>query len=216
MSTGTGTQQKTIVQAYNRYPNRPEIQFGANGGASFFNGNASPAFYIYGSALWGGNTFKVGPIGGYEQVSDAPAGSIGGHGPGQTFVNQTLRSRIPTFGAQFVAETWRGVTLEGSGGLAIVRQTEGLASGFCGLGNATSPAGCHVLSMTTTQNTGVGAFAQGGFSFALTQHISLTTGLRYVHQPAIKSPSSSGSSISVNQVTPWVGLQIDWNRPGGH
>lgn len=210
-SAATGKDPKTLLRAsYGRYSSMPSIHIGADGGSSFFNGNTPPTFNLHGAALWG-KKFMVGPMGGYGQTSIAPAGSIGGHAAGQTFVDQTLRSHSGMFGAEFEADTWRVAKLEFGAGANVVGQTINNAAGFCGFGNATSPAGCHVFTTKTTHNTGIGSFVQGGVSFKVTHHLSLTTGLRYETQPSIKSPASSGSSIGVNRLTPFGGLEFNYN-----
>ena len=207
-----GTDRKTVLRGgYGTYSRRPAIQIGGNGGVSFLNGNTAPTFNLYGSALWG-KRFMFGPIAGYEQTSDLPAGSIGGHGAGQTFVDQIVRSHSLKFGAEFAANLFRGARAEAGGGFAAAWQTTQDSAGFCGFGNATSPAGCHVLGTTTTHNTGIGSFVQGDIAWKITHRLSLTTGIRYDTEPSIKSPSSSGSNISVNRIVPFGGIQYTFTR----
>jgi hypothetical protein len=206
-STGATTQKRL----QNRWMMRAgTFQFGTDGGASFFNSNRPAFFDITGAVLWGGRN-QIGLMAGYGQTSSALAGSIGGHAAGQTFIDQTLSSKTGMFGAEFARETWGVAKLELIVGADVVGQTTNNTAGFCGLGNATSPAGCHIFSTKTIHNTGIGSFVGGDFSYKLTHGLSLTTGIRYDTQPSIKSPASSGSNIGVNRVTVFGGLQFNYN-----
>jgi hypothetical protein len=210
--SATAMPDKKIIQGAKNgtWTAKPNLQFGADGGASFFNSNRPAFFDINGAVLWGGRN-QIGLIAGYGHTNSAPAGSIGGHAAGQTFVDQTLSSKTGMFGAEFARETWGVAKLELMVGADVVGQTISNAAGFCGFGNATSLAGCHIFTTKTTHNTGVGSFVGGGFSYKLTHGFSLTTGLRYDTQPSIKSPASSASNIGVNRVTVFGGLQFNYD-----
>lgn len=174
----------------------PTFQLRGFGGASFINGNTPATSGFDGAVLFPlGNHILVGPTAGFNWINSSLVNSIGSHQPGSTFINTAAGFKSGNFGAQiqipFMFFHPTGVHIDIHAGATVANSTITQAEGFCGLGNATSPAGCNVTSTTTTHNTVIGPFLGGYISHSIFPHVGVFAGYHWIH---LKDTSSGGST----------------------
>jgi hypothetical protein len=182
-----------------------QFQLRGIGGASFINGNTPSTAGFDGAVLFPlGNRVLVGPTAGFQWVDSSIVNSIGSMSAGSTFIDTSAGFKNGNFGGR-IGFPFGGWQLSVQGGASINWSSLIQASGFCGLGNATSPAGCTTSSTTTTHDTIVGPFAGGYISHSVFSHVGVFAGYDY-SRLTITLPSSGSSTPTSSQTT------LDLNR----
>jgi hypothetical protein len=195
----------------------PTFQLRGFSGPSFINGNTPATAGFDGAVLFPlGNRIMIGPTGGFQWVNSSIVQTIGSQQPGSTFINTSAGFKNGNFGGriaipfQFTHPT--GALVDAfsiDAGAIIANSTITQQSGFCGLGNATSPAGCTVTSTTSSSNTGVGAFVGGHISHSIFPHVGVFAGFTHYFLPTIPSPSGPAlPSINVQSNSIDFGFEI--------
>lgn len=168
-----------------------QFQLRGFGGVSFINGNTPATAGFDGAVLFPlGNHLLVGPTAGFEWVNSSIVGSIGSMMPGSTFENTSVGFKNGNFGGT-IGFPFGGWQLGVQGGATVAGSSITQQSGFCGLGNATSPAGCTVLSTTTTHDTVVGPFVGGYVSRSIFSHVGVFVRYDYFRPAEFKSSVST-------------------------
>lgn len=151
----------------------PTIQLRGFGGASFINGNAPPTAGFDGAVLFPlGNRVLLGPSAGFQWVDSSIIKTIGGGPPPSTFINTSVGFKSGNFGGR-IGFPLAGFELGIQGGATVAGSTITQATGFCGTGGPTAPAGCTVTSSTTTHDTVVGPFVGGYISHSIFSHVGV-------------------------------------------
>jgi cell division septum initiation protein DivIVA len=178
------------------------------GGATIVNGNAPSTAGFDGAVLFPlGNRVLVGPTAGFQWVNSSIVSSIGSMTPGSTFANTGVGFNEGNFGGEvdfFTYSTslwgkignpernfWTDWEISVEGGATVANSTITQQSGFCGLGNATSPAGCTVTSTTTTHDTVTGPFVGGYISHSIFPHVRIFAGYDYHFELKARQPNQT-------------------------
>lgn len=177
----------------------PSIQLRGFGGATIVNGNTPATAGFDGAVLFPlGNRVLVGPTAGFQWVNSSIVSSIGSMTAGSTFANESVGFNQGNFGGT-IGFPFGGWQLGIQGGATVASSTITQQTGFCGLGNATSPAGCTVSSTTNTHDTVVGPFVGGYISHSIFSHVGVFVEYDYQllrdTQPNPTNPS--GPSVTV-------------------
>ena len=156
-----------------------QFQLRGFGGATIVSGNAPGTAGFDGAVLFPvGNRILVGPTAGFQWINSSIVNSIGSQQPGSTFIHTSAGFKQGNFGGR-IGFPFGGWQLGIHGGATVAGSSITQQSGFCGLGNATSPAGCTVLSTTTTHDTIVGPFVGGYISHSIFSHVGVFVGYDY-------------------------------------
>jgi len=156
-----------------------QFQLRGFGGATIVSGNAPGTAGFDGAVLFPlGNHISVGPTAGFQWINSSIVNSIGSQQPGSTFIHTSAGFKQGNFGGR-IGFPFGGWQLGIHGGATVAGSSIRQQSGFCGLGNATSPAGCTVLSTTTTHDTIVGPFVGGYISHSIFSHVGVFVGYDY-------------------------------------
>lgn len=181
----------------------PTIQLRGFGGASFINGSTPGTSGFDGAVLFPlGNRILVGPTAGFQWVGSSQVQTIGGGAPPSTFIHVDLGFKNGNFGGQ-LAFPVGGFVLGLHGGATVAGSTITQAEGFCGTGGPTLPAGCHVLSTTTTHDTVVGPFLGGYISHSIFPHVGVFVGYDYLRlkdTTAAGTPGGTGTSSGAHSI----------------
>jgi hypothetical protein len=192
-----------------------KFQFRGFGGASLINGNTPSTAGFDGAVLFPlGNRILVGPTAGFQWVDRSIVSSIGSLTPGSTFINASVGFKTGNFGGR-IAFPFRGWQLGIHGGANVANSSITQAEGFCGLGNATSPAGCHVTSSTNTHDTVTGPFVGGYISHSIFSHVGVFVEYDYSRlKPTVPSSGSSmpSSTLSLHSNTVVAGFNFTFGR----
>lgn len=177
----------------------PTIDIRGFGGASFINGNTPPTAGFDGAVLFPlGNHVLIGPTAGFQWVNSSIISSIGSMTAGSTFANTGVGFKEGNFGGQ-IGLNLSGWELGIRGGATVAGSSITQAEGFCGLGNATSPAGCTVTSSTTTHDTVTGPFVGGYISHSIFSHVGVFVEFDYSRFKDTKpnATNPTGPSVSI-------------------
>ena len=177
----------------------PTIDIRGFGGASFINGNTPPTAGFDGAVLFPlGNHVLIGPTAGFQWVNSSIISSIGSMTAGSTFANTGVGFKEGNFGGQ-IGLNLSGWELGIRGGATVAGSSITQAEGFCGLGNATSPAGCTVTSSTTTHDTVTGPFVGGYISRSIFSHVGVFVEFDYSRFKDTKpnNTNPTGPSVSI-------------------
>ena len=188
-----------------------QFQLRGIGGASLINGNTPTTGGFDGAVLFPlGNRISIGPTAGFQWINSSIVNSIGSHQPGSTFIDTSAGFKNGNFGGT-VGFPFGGFQLGIQGGATVANSTITQQSGFCGLGNATSPAGCTVTNTTTTHDTVVGPFVGGYIQHSIFAHVGVFVGYDYsrlkITLPSSGStPTSSQTTLDLNRNTVEAGF----------
>jgi hypothetical protein len=172
-----------------------QFQLRGIGGASFINGNTPSTGGLDGGVFFPITPhFHLGPSAGFQWINSSIVNSIGSQQPGSTFIHTSAGFKNGNFGGT-IGFPFGGFQLGIQGGATVANSTITQQSGFCGLGNATSPAGCTVTSTTTTHDTVVGPFVGGYIQHSIFSHVGVFVGYDY-NRLKITLPSSGSSTTS--------------------
>jgi hypothetical protein len=156
-----------------------QFQLRGFGGASLVNGNTPATAGFDGGVFFPlGNRISIGPTAGFQWINSSIVNSIGSQQPGSTFIHTGAGFKQGNFGGS-VGFPFGGFQLGIQGGATVANSTITQQFGFCGLGNATSPAGCTVFSSTTTHDTLVSPFVGGYISHSIFSHLGVFAGYNY-------------------------------------
>lgn len=189
----------------------PTFQLRGFGGPSDINGNTPASAGGDGAVLFPlGNRILVGPTGGFNWINSSIVQTIGSQQAGSTFINTSVGFKQGNFGGQ-IEFPYKPIDIGIHGGASVVNSSITQQSGFCGLGNATSPSGCNVTSTTNTSSTGIGSFVGGYISHSIFPHVGIVVGYDYHFLPTISSPSGSSlPSINVHSNQVVAGITLDF------
>jgi hypothetical protein len=188
-----------------------QFQLRGFGGASFINGHSPATFGFDGAVLFPlGNHILVGPSAGFQWVNSSIVHMIGSQQPGSTFIHTSVGFKQGNFGGEIdfpifapaarvpfhPAELDFGII----GGITVADAKIKQQAGFCGLGNATSPAGCTVFSTTMTHDTVTGPYVGGYISHSIFPHVGVFVGYDYhfglkATQPNPTNPSGPRTTV---------------------
>jgi len=186
-----------------------QFQLRGFGGASFINGNTPGTSGFDGAVLFPlGNRILVGPTAGFQWINSSIVNSIGSQQPGSTFIDTSAGFKEGRFGGR-IGFPFGGWQLGVQGGATVAGSTITQATGFCGTGGPTAPAGCHVLSSTTTHDTLTGSFVGGYISHSIFSHVGIFVGYDYFRPAEFKS---SATVLDLHYSDAVAGLNFTFGR----
>jgi hypothetical protein len=156
-----------------------QFQLRGFGGAGFINGNTPATSGFDGAVMFPlRNRLLVGPTAGFQWLDSSIVNSIGSQQPGSTFMHTSAGFKTGNFGGRigFPYGAWQ---LGIQGGATVAGSTITQATGFCGTGGPTAPAGCTTFSSTTTHDTVTGPFVGGYISHSIFSHVGIFVGYNY-------------------------------------
>lgn len=178
---------------------RPRIQFQLRGfgGAAFINGHTAATAGLDGAVLFPlGNRLLVGPTAGFQWVDSSIVKTVGTRQPGSTFIDTSAWFNQVNLGARAEYRFHYGVNGSGYGnpidkyyrdvwdvgveaGVTVANSKITQQLGFCGQGNATSPAGCNVFSTVKTHDTVTSPYVGGYIGHSIFPHVGIFVGYDY-------------------------------------